>query len=56
MRAMRRPRALATSLLALVLAASACTGDDGGGEPESQEPDPQDAATLLASGLTARDL
>ena len=41
--------------VALVLGAAGCTGDSDGDDP-SDEPDPQDAATALASGLTAKDL
>ena len=53
---MTRPRAAALTLtVALVVAAAGCTGDSGGDDP-SDEPDPQDAATALASGLTAKDL
>lgn len=49
---MLRPRAVALTI-AVVLAAAGCTGgsDDG-----SDQPDPQQAATALASGLTAKDL
>jgi cell division protein FtsI/penicillin-binding protein 2 len=57
---MTRPRAAALALaLALVLVGVAgCTGDsgDGDGDGGSDQPDPQDAATALASGLTAGDL
>ena len=53
---MTRPRAAALTLaIALVVGAAGCTGDSGGGD-SSDEPDPQDAATALASGLTAKDL
>src|SRR6187549_2313158 len=53
---MTRPRAAALTLtVALVVGAAGCTGDSGGDDP-SDEPDPQDAATALASGLTAKDL
>ena len=53
---MMRPRAAALTVL-LVLFLSACTGDDSdGGDANQDEPNPQDAATALASGLTARDL
>ena len=39
----------------LLVGAAGCTGDSGGdGKPEG--PDPQAAATALASGLTAKDL
>lgn len=52
-----RPRArAAAALLALLLAAGACTGDGGGDGEEEAGPDPQDALTALASGLTAKDL
>jgi len=50
-----RPRAAALTLaITLVVGAAGCTGDTDGGS--SDEPDPQDAATALASGLTAKDL
>ena len=53
---MTRPRAAALTLaIALVVGAAGCTGDSGG-DDSSDEPDPQDAATALASGLTAKDL
>ena len=53
---MMRPRAAALTVL-LVLLLSACRGDDSnGGDAKPDEPNPQDAATALASGLTARDL
>src|SRR4051812_10672288 len=50
---MTRPRAAAL-LLVVALAATGCSGgsDDG----EADQPDPQRAATVLASGLTAKDL
>jgi cell division protein FtsI/penicillin-binding protein 2 len=50
---MRRPRA-ALLALALALGVSGCTG--GGDDKDSDQPDPQQAATALASGLTAKDL
>ncbi|HEX5087422.1 MAG TPA: penicillin-binding transpeptidase domain-containing protein [Nocardioides sp.] len=50
---MLRPRAVALSL-ALVLGAAGCSGGSGDGEPD--QPDPQQAATALASGLAAKDL
>jgi cell division protein FtsI/penicillin-binding protein 2 len=50
---MSRPRAAAVLTLVIALAASGCSG---GGKDESDEPDPQQAATALASGLTAKDL
>jgi cell division protein FtsI/penicillin-binding protein 2 len=49
---MTRPRAAAFTLV-LLLGVSGCTGGSG---KESDEPDPQQAATVLASGLTAKDL
>jgi cell division protein FtsI/penicillin-binding protein 2 len=52
-----RPRAAALALiLSVVLVAAGCSGDDSGSGGETDEPDPQDAATALASGLTAKDL
>ena len=50
---MTRPRA-AVVVLVLALAAAGCTGGSDDGEPDP--PDPQQAATALASGLTAKDL
>ncbi len=50
---MPRPRA-AVLALALVLGAAGCSG--GSGDEKSDQPDPQQAATALASGLTAKDL
>jgi cell division protein FtsI/penicillin-binding protein 2 len=51
---MTRPRAAALTVV-LVLAIAGCTGDSkDDGQPA--EPDPQAAATALASGLTAKDL
>ena len=49
---------LAVLGLVLALVVSGCTGDSGGGDSDggSDGPDPQDTATALASGLTARDL
>jgi cell division protein FtsI/penicillin-binding protein 2 len=51
---MTRPRAAALTLV-LALAVAGCTGDSRD-DGESDGPDPQDAATALASGLTAADL
>ena len=50
---MRRRAAAVTLLVSLVL--TACTGDSKD-DGSSDQPDPQDAATALASGLTAHDL
>jgi cell division protein FtsI/penicillin-binding protein 2 len=53
---MTRPRAAVPSLfLVLALGVTGCTGDSGG-DDEPSGPDPQDVATALASGLTAKDL
>jgi cell division protein FtsI/penicillin-binding protein 2 len=49
-----KSRVMASALL-LALVASGCTGDDDP-DPQAQQPAPEDAATALASGLTARDL
>ncbi len=54
---MKRPGIRAAALtLALTLGAAGCTGDSGDHDGKSDQPDPQDAATALASGLTAKDL
>jgi cell division protein FtsI/penicillin-binding protein 2 len=50
---MSRPRAAAVLTLLIAVAASGCTG---GGNDQPEQPDPQQAATALASGLTAKDL
>ena len=50
---MRRRAAAVTLLVSLVL--TACTGDSKD-DGSSDQPDPQDAATALASGLTAHEL
>ena len=53
---MTRPRAAAlTTTLVLVLGVAGCTGDSKDDE-KSDQPDPQEAATAFASGLTAKDL
>jgi cell division protein FtsI/penicillin-binding protein 2 len=53
---MKRPGSRAAALaLVLALGAAGCT-DDAKDEGDSDRPDPQDAATALASGLTAKDL
>jgi cell division protein FtsI/penicillin-binding protein 2 len=49
---MTRPRAAALTLV-LALGAAGCSG---GGDGGSDQPDPQRAATALASGLAAKDL
>ena len=51
---MTRPRAAALAAL-LVLAAAGCSGG-GSDDKDAGGPDPQRAATALASGLTAKDL
>ena len=43
-------------VLALTLGVAGCTGDSGDDEDQSSGPKPEDAATALASGLTAKDL
>ena len=55
---MMRPGSRAAALtlaVTLALGAAGCTGDSGDDE-KSDQPDPQDAAIALASGLTAKDL
>ena len=51
---MRRARAAAVTVVS-VLALGACTGDSKD-DARPEQPDPQDTATALASGLTAGDL